>query len=126
MFDNLPEPVDVLPINVLLIDEAKEGYDLVRDCLDEIVHARFVIDWVQNIDQGLDCLDEGRADVCLIGDSPPGQSGLELLKIAAHRGSSTPMILVSGVPTRDLDLQAMALGAAAFLDKRRLDPQLLE
>ena len=46
-----------------------------------------------------------------------GMNGLELQVALARRGDSIPMIMITGVPDTEMELEARRLGAIAFLRK---------
>src|SRR5690606_16021945 len=54
------------------------------------------------------------------------QNGLDLIREASDREVTTPMILLTGQGDLQVDLQAMAMGAADYLVKGQIDAQLLE
>ena len=65
-------------------------------------------------------------DVYLVDYRLPGRSGLDLVREASARGCAAPMLILTGVGDREVDLQAMKAGAADYLDKGRLDEVILE
>jgi diguanylate cyclase (GGDEF)-like protein len=65
-------------------------------------------------------------DVCLLEQALPDGDGLEIVRAAPARGCDAPIIMLTGRGSLDLDLLAMELGAADYLDKTRLDATLLE
>src|SRR5262245_44812293 len=65
-------------------------------------------------------------DVYLVDYRLPGRSGLDLVREAAARGCAAPMLVLTGVGDREVDLLAMKAGAADYLDKGRIDEVTLE
>jgi FixJ family two-component response regulator len=62
---------------------------------------------------------------CLITDlQMPGMTGLELQKRLTAQGHRLPIIFVSAFPEMKARAQALAAGAAAFLDKPLSDDKL--
>ena len=53
-------------------------------------------------------------------------SGVEFVRTAIAQGCSAPMILLTGVGSRTVDLEAMDAGAADFLAKAQFSGDLLE
>ncbi len=113
-------------VRVLLVEAAAGPVQPTRDLLQIAPHVRFLIDWARDLQTGLARLRAGGFDVCLVDHNLPDGDGLELVRAAQTGGCRAPIILLSEVGTLDLDLQAMALGVADFLDKRWLDPLRLE
>jgi diguanylate cyclase len=114
------------PIRVLLIEDSEADYWHARDLLDAAPHARFTIDWARDLQSGLARLAPAAFDVCLLEQALPDGDGLEIVRAAPARGCDAPIIMLTGRGGLDLDLLAMELGAADYLDKTRLDATLLE
>src|SRR5919106_347193 len=114
------------PIRVLLIEDNEADYWHARDLLDAAPHARFTIDWARDLQSGLARLVPASFDVCLLEQVLPDGDGLEIVRAAPSRGCDAPIIILTGSGSLDLDLQAMELGAADYLDKSRIDATLLE
>ncbi|MBR0731707.1 FixJ family two-component response regulator [Bradyrhizobium japonicum] len=55
---------------------------------------------------------------CVITDiQMPGMSGLDLKRLLAARGSTTPLIMITARADPDLEAKAIASGAVGFLRK---------
>lgn len=117
---------DGKPIRVLLIEDNEEDYRRTCDLLDGARLATFTIDRARSVKEALIRLDSGAHDVCLLEPRLPDGQGLELVRAAQNRGCRAPIIMLTGCGTLELDLEAMALGAADFLDKGQVDATLLE
>ena len=113
-------------VRVLLVEDEEEDALLVRDLLARAETTRFRVERVADADAGLLRLLGGEHDVCLVDYRLPGRDGLGLARLAARRGVGTPLILYSGLPEPDLDVEAIQAGADDFLDKEQLDVERLE
>jgi PAS domain S-box-containing protein len=111
-------------IHVLLVDD-EDHYVLIRDMIAAAGGARFQLDWVDTKDDALAHIAARGHHVCLVASRFRGGRGLDLLSEAIDGGCQTPFILLAGPEDLDLDSAAMGAGAAAFLDKATLSPQLL-
>ena len=119
-------PYDGAPVRVLLIEDDDEDYRRTCDLLDAVRHATFVIERARSVEDAMARLESGAHDVCLVDQDLPDGEGLRLVRIAHHRGVRAPIIMLTGCGTLALDLDAMTLGVADFLDKSRIDATLLE
>jgi PleD family two-component response regulator len=117
---------DGTPLRVLLIEDDDDDYRRTCELLDEARHVTFVIDRARVIKDAMTRIGTGTYDVCLLDHGLPDGKGLELVRAAHSRGFQTPIIMLAGGITLELDLGAMALGVANLLDKRRVDSSLLE
>ena len=114
------------PIRLLLIDDDEEDYVLARDLLADIPDIRFDLEWLADVDRAVDAVCEGRHDLYLIDYGLGRRDGLSVIREAVARGAAAPMILLTGLDERAIDLDAMRAGAADFLEKWRLNATLLE
>jgi len=114
------------PIRLTLIDDDEEDYLLTRDLLEGIADIAFELDWLADADRAVDAVCGGASDLYLIDYSLGKTDGLAVIREAVARGASAPMILLTGMDDRAIDLDAMRAGAADFLEKWRLNPTLLE
>lgn len=118
-----------MAIQILMVDDEPNTRTLVDELLSLIQGQQYVITWTPDFDQGLHALLGGSYDVCLLDyhlNDPLGRSGIEFLRIITQTPNMTPVILLSGHGTMEIDLEAMKIGAADYLDKSQLKPALLE
>jgi PAS domain S-box-containing protein/putative nucleotidyltransferase with HDIG domain len=113
-------------IKVLLIEDDEDDYIITRDHLAEIKTPQFHIDWVATYTAGLELLEAGQHEVCLVDYRLGERDGLELLREAIARGCQTPIIILTGQGDHEVDVAAMKAGAADYVYKGRIDAQLLE
>jgi len=113
-------------IRLLLVDDDEDDYVLTRDLLADIPDFRFELDWISDPEAALEEISRGRHDLHLIDYSLGRLDGLGLIHAAVARGCTAPMILLTGLGDRAIDIGAMRAGAADFLEKWHLDARLLE
>ncbi len=113
-------------LKVLLVDDDEDDYLIALDVLREIASSHYEVDWASSYESGLSALLDGAYDVCLLDYRLEGRTGLELLGEAQRSGCKIPVIMLTGVGDKEVDLAAMAAGAADYLVKGRLDATLLE
>src|SRR5690349_20521812 len=122
----MPYCADMPVIRVLLVEDDEEDYFLARELFAEIQGKRFQVDWAKSFAQGFEAIKTRPYDVCLIDYRLGPENGLELLQNAIRQGCEAPIIMLTGQGEREVDLRAMAAGAADYLVKGRLDSGLLE
>jgi diguanylate cyclase (GGDEF)-like protein/PAS domain S-box-containing protein len=113
-------------IKVLLIDDDDAAYIITRALLAKSSGIHYQLQWVDNYKAGLEALSSGRHDVYLIDYHLGQHNGLELMRAGINRGCTAPMILLTGLGDREIDLEAMRAGAADFLQKGEFDAPLLD
>jgi signal transduction histidine kinase len=113
-------------IKVLLVEDDEDDYVLVSQLLSEIGRYQFQLKWVKNYNETLDEAFKGNHDVCLMDYRLAGDDGLTLLKELKDKLFQPPVIILTGYGDRDIDIEAMRLGAADYLEKFGLTPDKLE
>ena len=113
-------------IRVLLIEDQETDYLLTRRMLASCENQSFDLQWANSWQSGIEAIRRCVHDVCLLDYRLAGADGLELLKESLDIGCKAPVILLTGISDYRLDLEAMELGAADFLIKDKITPELLE
>ncbi len=113
-------------VRVLLVDDDQGDFEMTRALLSQAEHADFQLDWVSTFDEALDAFREDRYDVYLLDYFLEDRTGLDLLREAERFEVDAPVIMLTGRGSREVDLEAMKAGAADYLVKGRIDPEILE
>jgi diguanylate cyclase (GGDEF)-like protein/PAS domain S-box-containing protein len=108
---------------VLLVDDDDTFHLILKDLLSP---ARYALARVATYSAGLEDMGAGSHDVYLVDYRLGGRSGLDLVREAAAHGCAAPMLVLTGVGDREVDLEAMKAGAADYLDKGRIDEVTLD
>ncbi|MFO1069169.1 MAG: EAL domain-containing protein [Geminicoccaceae bacterium] len=112
-------------LRLLVVDGCEDDVDLLRTLLARAADTRFQVECATVFEAGLRKLVTGRFDVCMVDHALGGRDGLEFLRVVRHRGIETPVI-VTGTCQQRIDLEAVELGAADFIDKEEFDVERLE
>lgn len=121
----LRAPPDTLT-RVLLVDDDSSSCKLIVDLLDMVPDTRFHITRARSLAEGREHLAQASFDIGLIDLTLPDGDSLAFLTSASVLWPSLPIIALIGSPTPEKDQGAQSLGAAALLEKDKLDPTLLE
>ena len=113
-------------LRVLIVDDDPEDIDLVRDLLDDIEFWSAAVTTATRYEEGLDALDSGDYDVCLLDYQLGAKSGVDFLAERRVREAGMPVILLTGMSSPEVDRQAWEAGAAAYLPKKDLSVPLLD
>ncbi len=113
-------------IRVLLVEDDEDDWIITRDLLSDIEEGRYHLDWVSTKEEGLEAILRGVHDIYILDYRLGSGSGLDLLQTALLGGCEAPMILLTGQGDREVDIEAMRLGAADYLVKGRVDSHILE
>lgn len=113
-------------LNILLVDDDEDDYVLTRAMLEEIKRDKFRLDWESDYDDALESMCVNRHDAYLLDYRLGERNGIDLLRDAIEAGCTAPIIFLTGQGAPEVDVQAMQSGAAEYLVKGNLTPQLLE
>ncbi|MGM0570305.1 EAL domain-containing protein [Marinobacter sp.] len=112
-------------LRILLIEDDEDDVLITQDLLAEGSSLPVDVEWVDNADEGLLVLREHRHDVALVDYRLGPDSGIDLIRQARQEGVNTPLILLTGQGDRELDHNAVEIGAADYLVKGLVDAQAL-
>jgi signal transduction histidine kinase len=113
-------------VKVLLVEDDQDDYLLVLDFLAETAPSKYAVEWKSSYGAGLQALDQGEYDVCLLDYCLGARTGLDFLREPAVKGCKSPIIFLTGQGAYDVDLEAMRAGAADYLIKNQINGPLLE
>src|SRR6185436_7454500 len=113
-------------IKVLLVEDDEDDFIITRDLLSEMRAQRFTLDWMKTFETGLQGMLLNQHDVCLVDYRLGARNGVDLLRAALESGCQAPVILLTGAGEHEIDLEAMAAGAADYLVKTELQSRFLE
>jgi PAS domain S-box-containing protein len=113
-------------VRILLVEDDEDDFVLVRDALKALSPGQMTLEWVEDAERGLEAMTAGLHDLCLLDYRLGAYTGLELLRQARARGSHLPVILLTGMSNDEVDREALEAGAADFLVKSQLTPELLQ
>ena len=114
-------------LDVLLIEDDEDDYLITRALLSKAQTINVDLTWARSYAEGLDAVLTDAYDACLVDYRLGARNGLDLLnEINEHGGVRTSVILLTGQGDLEVDLNAMAAGAADYLSKEQIDAPLLE
>ena len=117
-------------VRILLVDDDEDEYFLLKELVSRqgkgrIFH-RYELDWVSTYQDAVRAFTDCQYDLYLVDYHLGGHSGLDLLREPAVQECPSPVIMLTGQGSYDIDLSAMELGAADYLEKDHLNLPLLE
>ncbi len=112
-------------IKVLLLDDNKGDFIIVRGMLAQTRRTPFDLDWFSSLEKAREVISEEKHDVYLIDFRLGTQSGLELIQ-ETLQNVKKPMILLTAHGNHEVDQLAIRSGAADYLPKKELSSALLE
>jgi PAS domain S-box-containing protein len=114
------------PLRILIVEDDEDDFLIIEACIRDIPEKDFLIDWCYEYDEALRRIGECRYDIYFVDYLLGEKTGLDLLKAAIGMGCENPLILLTGIGSRDVDIQAMTIGAVDFLVKSEINTEKLE
>lgn len=111
---------------ILIVEDDEDDFLIIEACIKDIPDKEFLIDWCFDYDDAMQRISEGRYDIYFVDYLLGGKTGLELLQEAIALGCEEPLILLTGIGNRDVDIQAMTIGAVDYLVKSEINTEKLE
>lgn len=113
-------------VKVLLIEDDEDDYILTRDLLQDVDGKRFDLEWSSTFQDGLGKIKANSYDLCLVDYRLGEKTGIDFIQAAKKWDNTLPFVMLTGENNRDIDLQAMRIGAYDYLMKGTLEPVTLE
>ena len=119
-------PASLSIIRILIVDDDEDDFFITADHLKQIDNYKFVIDWCFNYKKSLEHLQERTHDIYFVDYRLGAKTGLDLLNEAVKLQIEDPIILLTGKGNKDIDIEAMQIGATDYLVKPELNSEKLE
>lgn len=114
------------PLRILLIDDDEDDFLITSEYIQQIPGMDCQIDWCSQYDQALEHLRKKEYDIYFTDYRLGAKTGLDLLEDARTFNNEEPVIILTGKGSRDVDMQAMNLGAFDYQVKTELNVEKLE
>ncbi len=111
---------------VLLVEDDEDDYVFIRDLLMEMEKADVDLDWVSTYHEGMAKITDRQYDVCLLDYHLGAQDGIAFIAEGQSTLLTVPIIILTGQGDYGVDVEAMRNGAADYLVKDQINPDLLE
>ena len=115
-----------LPTRILIIEDDQDDFLIIEACIKDIPEKDFRIDWCYNYEEALQRIANAGYDIYFVDYLLGEKTGLELLKDAIALGCEDPLVLLTGIGNREVDVQAMTIGAVDYLVKSEINTEKLE
>jgi signal transduction histidine kinase len=112
-------------LKVLLVDDDEEDYFLTNDLISDITNCQIDLEWVSNYDTALQKMGSQAHDAYLLDYSLGARTGIELLSEAINLSVDAPKIMLTGLGSETLAVEAMRTGAADYIPKSVLTVESL-
>ena len=111
---------------ILIVDDDEDDFFITSDYIREIENAQFEIEWANNFNKALENMCSGAFDIYFVDYRLGAKTGIDLLREAIEAKCEQPIILLTGKGNREIDREAMRLGAFDYLIKTELTTEKME
>ncbi|HMH23491.1 MAG TPA: ATP-binding protein [Puia sp.] len=111
---------------ILVVEDDEDDFLIIQGFIRDIPERDFLIDWCYRYEEALDHIGESRYDIYFLDYLLGEKTGIDLLRDAMALGCEDPLVLLTGIGNRDLDIQAMNIGAVDYLVKSEINREKLE
>ena len=114
-------------LRILLVEDDQDDYILTREILDDAFGESYSLDWASSYAKALQTISSNKHDIYLFDYHLGSHDGLDLVrKVTDSSLYSPPVILLTGLDDREVDLRAMESGVTDYLVKSQLCAPLIE
>ncbi|HEX2534970.1 MAG TPA: response regulator, partial [Chitinophagaceae bacterium] len=113
-------------IRILIIDDDEDDFFITSEYLKQIEEYPLLIDWCYKFSDAVQFLKNRAYDMYFVDYRLGAKTGLDFLKEAVKLGCEEPIVLLTGKGNKEVDIEAMQMGATDYLIKTELNPDKLE
>ena len=113
-------------IRIAVIEDDEDDFLIIKDYISEIEGRSFVVDWFQDYNQAIDAIQNKEYHLYFVDYFLGHKTGLDLLDTANELNCDAPIILLTGLGNKAIDVKAMEKGATDYLVKNDLNTEKLE
>ena len=113
-------------VRILIVDDDEDDYYITSEYLKEIQEYKLKIDWRYRFSDAVEQLQLRKYDMYFVDYRLGAKTGLDFLKEAVKFGCEEPIVLLTGKGNKDVDIEAMQMGATDYLIKTDLTTDKLE
>jgi PAS domain S-box-containing protein len=113
-------------IRIAVIEDDEDDFLIIKDYISEIEGKSFVVDWFQDYNTAIEAIKNKSYHLYFVDYFLGHKTGLDLLDAAAELNCKEPIILLTGLGNKAIDIKAMERGATDYLVKNDLSTEKLE
>jgi len=110
----------------MIIEDDEDDFLIISNLIHNIHGRSFTMDWCYRHESALEDMRLNSHDLYFVDYKLGAKTGLDVLKDAVATQCNAPIIMLTGMGNRELDMEAMAAGATDYLIKSELTTDKLE
>lgn len=119
-------PLNKPAIRILIIDDDEDDFFITSEYLRQIEEYNLSIDWSYKFADAVEHVKNRLYDIYFVDYRLGAKTGIDFLKEAVRLGCEEPIVLLTGKGNKEVDIEAMQIGATDYLVKTDLNADKLE
>jgi PAS domain S-box-containing protein len=119
-------PLSKPVVKILIIDDDEDDFYITSEYMRQIVEYSLTIEWCYKFSDAIEHLHRRSHDMYFVDYRLGAKTGLDFLKEAVQLGCEEPIVLLTGKGNKEVDVEAMQMGATDYLIKTELNADKLE
>jgi PAS domain S-box-containing protein len=119
-------PAEKPLVRVLIVDDDEDDFFITSEYLKQIQDYNMSIDWAYKFSDAIEKVKNREYFIYFVDYRLGAKTGLDFLKEAVKLGCEEPIVLLTGKGNREIDIEAMQIGATDYLVKTDLNADKLE
>lgn len=111
---------------IAIIEDDEDDFQIIKDFITDIEGKSFVVDWFPDYNSAIEAIKNKEYHLYFVDYFLGHKTGLDLLDAAAELNCDAPIILLTGLGNKAIDIKAMERGATDYLVKNDLNTEKLE
>lgn len=111
---------------IAIIEDDEDDFLIIKDYITDIEGKNFAIDWISDYNAALEAIKNKAYHLYFVDYFLGHKTGLDLLEAASLLNCDEPIILLTGLGNKAIDIKAMESGATDYLVKADLSTEKLE
>src|SRR5687768_13874927 len=111
---------------ILIIDDDEDDFFITSEYLRQIEEYELKIDWCYKFNDAVQFLKNHSYDIYFVDYRLGAKTGLDFLREAVKASIEEPIVLLTGKGNKEVDIEAMQMGATDYLIKTDLTVDKLE
>lgn len=114
-------------LNLLIVEDDWDDFSVTLEMIRSIPESEeWTVDWCYNYEEALSLICSKKYHIYFLDYFLGAKTGLDLLREAVEQGCRDPIILFTSKGNRNVDMEAMRIGAMDYLEKGDLTSEKLE
>ena len=113
-------------VRIAIIEDDEDDFLIIKEYISDIEGKSFIVDWFQDYQAAIDAIKNKEYHLYFVDYFLGHKTGLDLLDAAAELNCDRPIVLLTGLGNKAIDIKAMERGATDYLVKTDLSTEKLE